>query len=123
LLLGCGPSKETVEAERVLRAIDVLRDSPGAAPVSRIELAGELERLPVTSPLAVAARDACARAYRLLIEGAALSDRVHKALDQPDAAAGAVLDDLAQAEAKIKKSSEAMPDCDRAAAELRRATR
>jgi hypothetical protein len=122
-LAGCGRSQEATEADRVLRAVDVLRDAPSSALPARIELAGELERLPLTSPAAAGTRDACARAYRLLLDGSVLEQRARKALDGPGTPSPAVVQDLLEAEAKIKQSALAMPDCDRAVAELRRALR
>jgi hypothetical protein len=69
----------------------------------------------------MAARDACARAYRPLLEGSALSARVKAALDDPGRSPPAqVLVDLASADTKIKESAAAMPACDSALAELRR---
>jgi hypothetical protein len=121
--VGCGRSEEAVEAERVLRAIDVLRDAPSSALPARIELAAELERLPLRSPPAVGTRDACARAYRLLLDASLLEQRARKALDEPGLPSATAVQDLLEAETKVKESSMAMPECDRAMAELRRATR
>lgn len=136
LLSACGPSEEKIEAERVLRAIDVLRDSPPEPLAAREALVAELEKQPATkSRLASEARDKCARAYRLLTEGKALQAKVSKALAQPAPPASAdpggggekpasataeMLRDFLAAEAKIKESAAAMPECAEAAANLRR---
>ena len=117
---GCGPSKEKLEAERVLRAIDVLRDSPPEPAAAREALVVELEKQQATYPLAIEARDKCARAYRLLIEGKALQAKVGTWLNKPGGETTEVLRDFLAAEAKVKESAEAMPDCSEAAANLRR---
>lgn len=121
LALGaCGPSQEKIEAERVLHAINKLRDSPSEHLAGREALVTELERTPAASPPAVKARDACARAYRLLVEGKKLSERVAKQLADPKTMTLEVGRDLAGAEAKIAESAEAMPACETAVADLRR---
>ena len=120
VLCGCGPSKEKLEAERVLRAIDVLRDSPPEPLAAREALIVELEKQKASYPLAVEARDKCARAYRLLIEGKALQAKVGTWLNKPGGETTEVLRDFLAAEAKVKESAEAMPDCSEAAANLRR---
>jgi hypothetical protein len=117
---GCGPSQEKLEADRVTRAIDVLRDAPPEPLSAREALVTDLERQQASFPLAIQARDACARAYRLLIEGKALQASVTKALATPGGATIDTLRDLAGADAKIKESAAAMPECDRASADLRR---
>jgi hypothetical protein len=120
VLCGCGPSKEKLEAERVLRAIDVLRDSPPEPLAAREALIVELEKQQASHPLAIEARDKCARAYRLLIEGKALQAKVGTWLNKPGGETAEVLRDFLAAEAKVKESAEAMPDCSEAAANLRR---
>lgn len=118
--LSCGPSQETIEADRVLRAIDKLRDAPPEPLTGREVLVTELERTPAASAPAVKARDACARAYRLLIDGKKLSERVVKQLADPKTLTLEVGRDLASAETKIAESSAAMPACESAVADLRR---
>jgi hypothetical protein len=118
--VGCGPSQEKLEADRVIRAIDVLRDAPAEPLSARAALVTDLERQQASFPLAIEARDTCARAYRLLIEGKTLQASVTKALATPEGATIDTLRDLVTADAKIKESAWAMPDCDRASADLRR---
>lgn len=117
---ACGPSAEEREAAAVLRAADVLRDAPAEAAARRRELLAELERAPTASARAARARDACAKAYRTLLDGAALEAKVRAALSGAAAPTPADLGDLLEAEAKIKESAAAMPDCEAALADLRR---
>ena len=107
----------------MLAAIDALRDAPAADLPGRRRLLDGLEKHEAQTPLARRARDDCAAAYRLLIEGNEATEAVRKALAHPETAPPTTLSDLAAAEEKIEKSGEAMPGCEKAAAELRRATR
>ncbi|WP_437589395.1 hypothetical protein [Sorangium sp. So ce1000] len=121
---GCGRSAEQQEADALLHAIDVLRDAPSEPRAAREALLAELERTPASTPPAVAARDTCARAYRLLLDATAAEARVRALLEAPDGAAGpGALTDLAAADAKIKESAEVMPRCAEALAVLRRSGR
>lgn len=124
LLAACGPSAEEREAAAVVRAADVLRDAPAeAAAEQRRALLADLERAPAASPPAVRARDACARAYRLLLEGKDLEARVRAALADGGTPGAGVLLELTAAEAKIEESAAAMPDCEAALSDLRRRLR
>ncbi|UQA61241.1 hypothetical protein [Polyangium aurulentum] len=123
VVAGCGPSAETLEQRRVLAAIDALRDAPAMDVPARRRLLDALDKQEAQSPLARRARDDCAAAYRLLIEGNEATEAVRKALAHPETAPPTTLSDLAAAEEKIKKSGEAMPGCEKAAAELLRAAR
>jgi hypothetical protein len=122
-LSGCSSFGEAQEDRRVLLALDALRDAPGGDLSRRRRLLEALERQAATSLLARRARDMCADAYRLLIEGNERAEVVRRALAGSGAAPGAALSDLAAAEEKIKKSEAAMPACEKAAAELRHARR
>ncbi|HSN96914.1 MAG TPA: hypothetical protein VLS89_01410 [Candidatus Nanopelagicales bacterium] len=117
---ACGPSAEEREAAAVLRAVDVLRDAPAEPAARRRELLEELTRVPAVEPRAARARDDCARAYRLLLDGTALEAKVRAALADPAAITPGVLGELVEAEAKVKESAAAMPACDTAVADLRR---
>jgi hypothetical protein len=117
---ACGPSQEKIEADRVLHAINKLRDSPSEHLTGREALVTELERVSATSPPAVKARDACAHAYRLLVDGKKLSERVAKQLADPKTVTLEAARDLADAESKILESAAAMPTCETAVADLRR---
>lgn len=122
-LSGCGPSEEQLERARVLRAIDVLREAPSEPASAREALLADLEKMQVKGEAAARARDACARAYRLLIEGKALQVRVEEQLKTPSGATVDTLRDLAQAESKIDESKARMQDCTSDAAALRREAR
>jgi hypothetical protein len=117
---GCGPSQEKIEANRVLTAIDRVRDAPVEPPSAREAPLTELERVQASSPPAVKARDACAKAFRLLVDGKKLSDRVAKQLADPRTLTLQVAQELADAEAKIEESAASMPACETAVADLRR---
>ena len=118
LLAACGPSAEAIERDRVLHAIDELRDAPSDNLEARRKLVAALRGQPAVVPAIVRARDTCVTAYRLLIDGSELQSSVRS-----DLARGAVDPDLAarllDAEAKIKQSATVMPDCERAIADLR----
>jgi hypothetical protein len=126
---GCGRSAEQREMDALLHAVDALRDAPSEPLAAREALLAALERQPAASPLSAGAKEACVHAYRPLLAASSAESRVRKLLDGR-ASAGAVdegalsaLADLASAEAKIKESAAAMPGCDTALAELRRAAR
>lgn len=122
-LFGCTPSAESIEQRRVLGAVDALRDAPATDLPGRRRLLEALEKQEASSPLARRARDDCAAAYRPLIEGNEATAAVSRALAHPATAPPTTLADLAAAEEKVKKSAEAMPACEKSAAELRRAAR
>jgi hypothetical protein len=115
---ACGPSPEQVERERVLHALDALRDSPAADRPGRRKLIADLETQSAVVPAAARARDTCALAYKLLLEGTELQESVRGSLEkgEPTAELGAR---LLAAQAKIQQSGTVMADCERAAADLR----
>ena len=80
-----------------------------------------LEKEPAEGALAKAARDACAKAYRLLEEATALEASTRAALEKPDVIAEALVADVVLAEKKVKESAASMPACEEAQANLRRA--
>jgi hypothetical protein len=121
LITSCGRSRERSEADRVLHAIDALRDAPGSAKAQRQELLSTLEKEKAEGEAADRARAACSKAYRLLLEANALTEKVASELDA--GAMQTVVQDLREADAKQKASAEAMPHCDEAAADLRRLAR
>ncbi len=121
--VACGPSAEEIEAAGVLHAADALRDAPAAPVAAREALLAELERRPATFPAAAAAKEACVRAYRPLLEVSALHARVKAALGDLSRLNPADLSALSSAEARLKESQAAMPACDTALSELRRKVR
>ncbi|AKT36196.1 hypothetical protein [Chondromyces crocatus] len=120
LAAACGPGADKVEAAAVLHAANVLRDAPSEPASARLGHLESLERAPATTPHAARARDACAHAYRLLLEGNALEAKVRAAIATPSGLTPDILRDLGTAEDKIKESTTAMPTCDEALADLRR---
>jgi hypothetical protein len=122
-MMGCGRSGELAEIDRIGRAVDAVRDAPGDAVDAREKLVAELAGQAATLPEAVAARDRCAEAYRLLVDGKRLSARVKSAMKDPASMGPGVLADLVAAEEKVKASAAAMPACDTARAALAKRAR
>jgi hypothetical protein len=120
ILCACGPSGERVEAGRIVHAIDAVRDAPNEPVGPRQKLLDLLAREAARGELAVKARDACVKAYRPLLDGNALSEQVRLAMSRPGRDDAKLARDLAQAETLVGQSRAAMPDCEQAAAELRR---
>ena len=120
LLSGCGPSEEALEAARVARAIDAVRDAPNDPVENRKQLLQKLEAEPAKGALAIAAREACVKAYRPFVEGQELEAHVRTKLSgPPEELDPSVLAALAGAEAKLGEAKAAMPECDRALHELK----
>jgi hypothetical protein len=118
LLCACGPSPEALERGRVLAAIDRVRDAPaGEIPIRR-RLVVDLEQMVAVVPDVILARDTCATAYRVLIDGTELQNGVRAALEKGEASP-AIAARLLEAESKIKQSETVMPDCERAVGKLR----
>jgi hypothetical protein len=118
VLCACGPSAESLERARVLAALDQLRDAPAGEVRARRKLIAALAQTPAVVPAIVRARDTCADAYRLLIDGTEMQNSVRVELDKgnPDPSLAAR---LLQAGSKITQSDIVMPDCERAIADLR----
>ena len=122
---GCGRSEEAQEADRIVHAIDVMRDAPNDPFAVRADLLAALEAEHPKGKLAVAAREACVKAYRAMVGAQRLEARVRGGLK--GAADGGIdiglLGDLGNADTILKESMTAMPDCDQRLRELRRAFR
>jgi hypothetical protein len=121
-LSACGPSSELEERNRVLSSIELLRTSSPDDHANRRALAAELAKVQANDPLAIEARDACAKAYTLLAEAneeqAALAAELPASKQDAEKLQAGLL--RAQAAiAKIDESSEKMTVCDRASSELR----
>ena len=119
-LASCGPSEEVLEARRVARAIDLVRDAPNDPVSGRKALLEKLEAEPIKGAVALAAREACAKAYRPFVEGQELEAHVRAKLGgPPEELDPSVLAALAGAEAKLGEAKAAMPECDRALHDLK----
>lgn len=116
--VACGPSPEALERGRVLVAIDRVRDAPVGEITGRRRLVVNLEHTAAVVPDIVRARDTCVTAYRLLIDGTELQNRVRAELEKGEPSPTLVAR-LLEAESRIKESSVVMPDCERAVAGLR----
>lgn len=117
LYLGCS-SSEAREDRAVLAALDALRDSSSDDPTKRRELIDALSKLPASSPLAREARDECADAFRLMLEGKEGTLKVKADLERLGIPPKNAEQDLAAAEEKLKKSETAMRACQKASIEL-----
>jgi hypothetical protein len=116
LLPAC--SRDAAEDRAVIAALNELRDSAAADLPARRALIEKLEKLPASTPLARSARDECVKAYRALVDGKEAVAKLEHAIDDPNASAKDALAGLAGAEDLIKRSEQAMPACDKAAADL-----
>jgi hypothetical protein len=101
-----------------MAAVDELRDSAAADLPARRALVEKLEKLPASTPLARSARDDCAKAYRVLVDGKEKLAKLKHALDDPSGSAKDTLGDWAKAQQLAKDIEQAMPLCEKAAAEL-----
>jgi hypothetical protein len=116
-LSACGPSPERVEADGVRVAIDRLRAVPAAEVARRRTLVDELEKKPAGLAEATRARDACAVAYRLMIESRELAAHAKEEVAAPGQGADG-LRDLDASEKKLAAATAAMPACDEASTAL-----
>jgi hypothetical protein len=117
-LAACGPSPEAIERGLILVAIDRVRDAPAGEIVERRRLVADLQQAPAVVPEIVRARDTCATAYRLLLDGTELQRGVRAELEKGDPGSSLAAR-LLEAESRIKQSDTVMPDCERAIVELR----
>ncbi len=118
-LSACARSSEKVEADEVRAAIDRLRASNADDLAGRRALVGELEKKPAALKEAKRARDACATAYKTLVEARELAARAKAGISAPDRSAAAALADLDGSEKKLAEATAAMPACDAASATLK----
>jgi hypothetical protein len=116
---ACGPPAEVVERERLLAAIDALRDAPSADTRRRRGLLEALERQAATTPPAVEARDACASAYRALLDADDLGTEMLHALNRGEGPPPDLPAQLREAEAKAAQARSRMPGCESALTRLR----
>jgi hypothetical protein len=117
-LAACGPSPEAIERGRVLVAIDRVRDAPAGEIVNRRQLIADLRQTPALVAEVARARDTCATAYSLLLDGTELQSGVRAELEKGDPSPSLAAR-LLEAESRIKQSDTVMPDCERAIAGLR----
>jgi hypothetical protein len=118
VLSACGPSAERLEADQVRAAIDRLRAAPAADVAGRKALVESLEKKPAVLAEAKRARDACAAAYRLMVESRELAARAREEIAAPGKGAEG-LGDLDASEKKLAAATAAMPACDEASTALK----
>jgi hypothetical protein len=93
-LPACGRSEAAQEADRVARAVDVVRDAPNDPVDARRDLLAKLAAEQAKDATAIAARDACVAAYTPFLEGQTL-------------------------EAMLEQAKLKMPECDRSLHDLK----
>ncbi|HRI71150.1 MAG TPA: hypothetical protein PK156_43255 [Polyangium sp.] len=118
VLVGGCTSAEAREERAVIAAIGNLRDSSADDLVKRRELIAALSKVPVTTPLARKARDACAETYQLMLEGREGMEKIKADMARLGTAPKNAVEDLAAAKEKVDKSETSMKACQEAAAEL-----
>ena len=122
-VMGCGRPLETVERERVLAAVDRVRDASSVDVAHRRKLLEALAAEPAVAPAAKLARDRCASAYGELFDGNDLRAQIQAALKLGGALPEDVPAKLREAETHIARAKAIMPDCERALADLRHSLR
>ena len=113
--VACGPSAEALERGRIVAAIEALRNAPAKDHSRRIGLADQLSHEAANTPEAIRARDACAKAYRLLAESNLAEAAAEKAIGtaEPGQAARG-LAALDEAQKKLDASRSEMSTCSEA---------
>lgn len=123
LTAGCGEAEKLrKERDAVVAKIDALRDSDKASLDVRRKLLKELEGVESKSPDCVAAREACASAYRSLIESKAQSEEATNAMSSGERVDPVDMSKKLETAGKLlERSEEDMPKCDQALTKLRTA--
>jgi hypothetical protein len=120
LLVGCGPSAERREAERITVAIDKLRKAEHA---DREPLLNALEKDHAEHELAERARASCAKAFRALHDAKNKVAEVEQALaahqKKGEVPPAELLQTLETAQKMLDEANAAMPACSKAMAELK----
>ena len=115
--VSCGRPSEVVESQRVLAAIDALRDAPGLDTRRRRALLEALERQPAGARPAVEAREACSAAYRALLDADDLGREAGRGLLRGERTESPR--QILEAEAGVAQARILMPGCESALAGLR----
>jgi hypothetical protein len=119
-LPACGRSEVAQEADRIARAVDLVRDAPNDPVDARRDLLAKLAAEPAKDPAAIAARDACVAAYTPFLEGQTLEAKVRGSLaGSPGEVNLETLAELGQAEAMLEQAKLKMPECDRSLHDLK----
>ncbi|MFO0611052.1 MAG: hypothetical protein U0414_00595 [Polyangiaceae bacterium] len=118
--VGCGPSAETVERDALVARIEALRDIPAEDTSARARASEELARMPATGPVAIAARDRCAKAFGTLAEGMRLTSLAESGVHATSSAdAAATLRATLAATHLLESANTLLDQCADAAAALR----
>lgn len=123
LLTGCGKCPNRAEASRVLHTFDKLIAAPNE---KKAEPLAELQDAPCSAPLICDARDKCTAAFGHLVEGMRTEKVVKEAIAEMEQEGGsraridALEAELDRAERELNLAKAAIPECERAASDLRR---
>lgn len=119
LVAACGRSAEEAERERVVAAIDAVRDAPiRDVPLRRTRLEA-LRLRPASAPAVASARDVCAAAYAHLFNADDIEVEVRRAVESGEEDRPDLPRRLEEAEADIARARAEMPACEAAVAGLR----
>ena len=129
VLVACGPSKEARERDRIVHALDAMRDGLTAPDVdggasndalaAKRRLVDALASQPADQPKAALARDACVEAYRPMLEAEEIQIAVRDELAGGADPSAPMYARLLEAETHINRSAAAMPACESASVALR----
>lgn len=121
--LGCGRCPNRAEASRVLRALDGLIAAPNDAKAGPL---GVLKEAPCSAPAICDARDRCAFAFQHVVDGMRIEMEVQEGIARLEREGGsreeidALEAELDRAERELEAARVAIPECERAASDLRR---
>jgi len=122
-LLGCGRCPNRTESSRVLRDLDALIAAPNDAKAAPLQA---LKEAPCSAPAICDARDRCVFAFGHMVEGMRIEKQVQEGIARIEREGGskeavdALEAELDRAERELEAAQAAIPECERAASDLRR---
>lgn len=122
-LVGCGRCPNRAESSRVLRALDLLIAAPNEAKAEPLQA---LKEAPCSAPAICDARDRCVFAFQHLVEGMRIEKEVQDGIARLEREGGSTAQvdaleaELDRAERELEAARAAIPECERAASDLRR---
>lgn len=126
LAAACGPDEDRITDAQLHHAIERLRSNTSASPEGRLLLLVAVEQHGARSPAAIAAKDACVRAYRDLLSAEEQVARIERDVRSAQVAGASLAPfaaEVVRAEERLAAAREAMPACDAASARLAIAVR
>lgn len=121
--LGCSKCPNRHEASRILLHFDRLIAAPNDQKAGPLR---DLEASPCSAEVICQARDQCSSAFGHLVRGMAMERKVHAAIEEMEREGGsqemidALEAELDGAERELNAAKAAIPECERAASDLRR---